>query len=510
MDSGDRILVAAGLTAAVVVGAFVLWGPGGAPKVRKRRGQIAGLQNLGRTCFLNTLLQALAACPIFIDWLKKYAKADSHNSMITTLYTVIEVVNGTHESARGTPVCPLGVLQALRAAGWVVPADQQDAHELLHVLLSCIEEETTTMARKPGCLSDALGLGGGRAWSALASPASPPAAPHPLRADSTPPTPSALSVRPASAAPTDEPDLIEPEPPEGARLTKGVSRSLCHLSAVGRRWAAPVPARPPPAPPFRGTLASRLQCTVCSHKTPIRYDKFDSISLSMTNSSVGLTGTFSLSGLLRAFTAPEMVKGVRCGKCCPEPGERARADLAAPADPAAYTKHIRTVSFGKLPYCLCLHVGRVEWQRGGLSKRSEFVAFPEALSMAPYATVQQPKQVDLVSLMSEGRLRSGLSAFNAGEQGAGGAGGGAGGAGEGGALYRLAAVVVHVGGPRSGHFATYRRGNGFESKRWWYTSDTLVHEVSLQEVLRCSAYLLFYERVRPDPSMTASHNSHHF
>lgn len=90
MDGGDRILVAAGLTAAVVVGAFVLWGPGGAPKVRKRRGQIAGLQNLGRTCFLNTLLQSLAACPTFIDWLKRYAKADVHNSMITTLYTVIE------------------------------------------------------------------------------------------------------------------------------------------------------------------------------------------------------------------------------------------------------------------------------------------------------------------------------------------------------------------------------------------------------------------------------------
>lgn len=58
------------------------------------------------------------------------------------------VVNGTHESARGTPVCPLGVLQALRGAGWVVPADQQDAHELLHVLLSCIEEETAAMSKK--------------------------------------------------------------------------------------------------------------------------------------------------------------------------------------------------------------------------------------------------------------------------------------------------------------------------------------------------------------------------
>lgn len=90
MDGGDRILVAAGLTAAVVVGAFVFWGPGGAPKVRKRRGQIAGLQNLGKTCFLNTLIQAFAACPTIIEWLKIHSKAEGNNSMITTLHTVIE------------------------------------------------------------------------------------------------------------------------------------------------------------------------------------------------------------------------------------------------------------------------------------------------------------------------------------------------------------------------------------------------------------------------------------
>ncbi|XP_028162495.1 ubiquitin carboxyl-terminal hydrolase 30 homolog [Ostrinia furnacalis] len=470
MESGDRILVAAGLTAAVVVGAFVLWGPGGAPRVRKRRGQIAGLQNLGRTCFLNTLLQALAACPAFIDWLKKYAKADGHNSMITTLYTVIEVVNGTHEAARGTPVCPLGVLQALRAAGWVVPADQQDAHELMHVLLSCVEEETLAMAKKPGCLSDALGLGGARAWSALASPASPPAAPA-----AWPPRPA----RPASAAPGDEPDLEDAEP--AAPLRKGVSRSFCHLSSVGRRWSA-APARPAPAPPFRGTLAERLHCTVCSAKSPVRYDKFDSISLSMANASTGLTGSFSLPGLLRAFTAPELVAGVRCDKCCGAEDS---------------TKHIRTVSFGKLPACLCLHIGRVEWARGALSKRAEHVAFPEALSLAPYAHPTPPpvtvNQVNLASLVSEGRLRSGLCAANTEAASA-----TATGVTAERALYRLVAVVVHVGGPRSGHFATYRRGNGFEAKRWWYTSDTLVHEVSLAEVLRCAAYMLFYERAAPD------------
>lgn len=51
-------------------------------------------------------------------------------------------------------------------------------------------------------------------------------------------------------------------------------------------------------------------------------------------------------GLLRAFTAPEMVKGVRCSKCCPDPANP--ADPAQPVPAGAYTKHIRTVSFGKV------------------------------------------------------------------------------------------------------------------------------------------------------------------
>lgn len=90
MEGGERVLMAAGLAAAVVVGAFVLWRPGGG--VRARRGRVAGLQNLGRTCFLNTLLQALAACPRFAIWLRDRAtQGPTHaTTMTTTLSTVIE------------------------------------------------------------------------------------------------------------------------------------------------------------------------------------------------------------------------------------------------------------------------------------------------------------------------------------------------------------------------------------------------------------------------------------
>lgn len=90
MESGERVLVAAGLAAAVVVGAFVLWRPVGGARARK--GRVAGLQNLGRTCFLNTLLQALAASPRFSTWLKQRATRGPTQitTMTTTLSTVIE------------------------------------------------------------------------------------------------------------------------------------------------------------------------------------------------------------------------------------------------------------------------------------------------------------------------------------------------------------------------------------------------------------------------------------
>lgn len=108
------MLMAAGVTAAVVVGAFVFWGPSGTidafhshfisiignsnafflfatgnSRLRQRRGQIAGLHNFGRTCFLNTLLQALSACPQFIAWLQLHGASDK-KSLIGSLLNTLE------------------------------------------------------------------------------------------------------------------------------------------------------------------------------------------------------------------------------------------------------------------------------------------------------------------------------------------------------------------------------------------------------------------------------------
>uniref|UniRef100_A0A0E0QLI1 Ubiquitin carboxyl-terminal hydrolase n=1 Tax=Oryza rufipogon TaxID=4529 RepID=A0A0E0QLI1_ORYRU len=66
--------------------------------------------------------------------------------------------------------------------------------------------------------------------------------------------------------------------------------------------------------------------------------------------------------------------------------------------------------------------------------------------------------------------------------------------------YRLVGVVEHLGPSMySGHYVAYVRPsppqqtNG--SSSWFWASDTDIREVSLEEVLKCEAYILFYERM---------------
>lgn len=82
----EKILVAAGITAAAVVGAFIFWGP--STGSGSGRGRLAGLVNLGKSCFLNAILHALAACPQFIAWLEK-DKYVRESSLRSTLATVL-------------------------------------------------------------------------------------------------------------------------------------------------------------------------------------------------------------------------------------------------------------------------------------------------------------------------------------------------------------------------------------------------------------------------------------
>ncbi|CAK9318862.1 unnamed protein product [Citrullus colocynthis] len=68
--------------------------------------------------------------------------------------------------------------------------------------------------------------------------------------------------------------------------------------------------------------------------------------------------------------------------------------------------------------------------------------------------------------------------------------------------YRLVGVVEHSGSMRGGHYVAYVRGSNRKRSNgeaeedasvWYYASDAVVNEVTLDRVLGCEAYILFYE-----------------
>lgn len=226
--------------------------------------------------------------------------------------------------------------------------------------------------------------------------------------------------------------------------------------------------------PFRGAISSQLICSVCNAKSVVRYDKFDSVTLPLPQDQ--LNPALSLGHLLSEFVASETLKEVKCETC------------------NLNTSHTKTTTFAKLPACLCVHISRNVWLNSGQPyKRQDFVHFPESLSMAPYSFVQPGlsrmgtpwgSTLSLLSNslpMNDGAGLMASTNYTFGSMFPRN-------------LYRLLAVVVHSGNATTGHFVTYRRGALRNSHRWFYTSDTVVKEVTIEEVLSKPAYLLFYDR----------------
>ncbi|XP_049817538.1 ubiquitin carboxyl-terminal hydrolase 30 homolog isoform X2 [Aethina tumida] len=359
----ERILVAAGLTAAAVVGAFVFWGPSTGSS--SGRGRLAGLVNLGKTCFLNAVLHALAACPHFLQWLDKdtYIK---ETSLRSTLSTVLSVVNGTNKSVQDT-YAPAAVINALKRLGWVIPAGEQDAHELLNVILATLDEESQKIGRKAGCLSDALGM-------------------------------NELNT-----------EIYDEEPQEYNSLGSVMSlNEICRPTSltwrggairrnrwISRSCRALQMSGPPPQPasnPFTGTLTSQLRCTECGFRSSVRYDKFESLSLALPAGAGDLGwGRHKLHQLLTNFVTPEVVMDVQCEGC-----NKGRDPLLSPI----LAKQVKILNFGKLPVCLCIHISRNTWLTGGMTKRQDYVQFPMRLSMTAYTFIQVHYQRRLPNAVS--------------------------------------------------------------------------------------------------------------
>uniref|UniRef100_A0A8D1ZFP1 Ubiquitin carboxyl-terminal hydrolase n=1 Tax=Sus scrofa TaxID=9823 RepID=A0A8D1ZFP1_PIG len=272
----------------------------------------------------------------------------------------------------------------------------------------------------------------------------------------------------------------------------------------------------------------RWQISSFEEQSPVRFDTFDSLSLSIPAATWG--HPLTLDHCLHHFISSESVRDVVCDNCTKI---EAKGTLNGEKVEHQRTTFVKQLKLGKLPQCLCIHLQRLSWSSHGTPlKRHEHVQFSEFLMMdiykyhllghkpgprgpepcrkagpalevqdgpaAPKSVRSQPGGPKTQMLMNgacsppflptlPAPVPFPLPAVPDHSSSA--------------YLFQLMAVVVHHGDIHSGHFVTYRRSppsakNPLStSNQWLWISDDTVRKASLQEVLSSSAYLLFYERV---------------
>ncbi|CAL5347663.1 unnamed protein product [Camellia sinensis] len=138
----------------------------------------------------------------------------------------------------------------------------------------------------------------------------------------------------------------------------------------------------------------------------------------------------------------------------------------------------KRILINKAPTILTIHLKRFSQDaRGRLSKLNGHVNFRETIDLGPYMGISNCTQ--------EGAKGDNMCTKKMDE-----------------CKFRLLGVVEHLGTMRGGHYVAYVRGKGNNRKAenenedvWYHASDAYVREATLEEVLRCEAYILFYEKM---------------
>ncbi|XP_048241529.1 ubiquitin carboxyl-terminal hydrolase 44-like [Haliotis rufescens] len=201
---------------------------------------------------------------------------------------------------------------------------------------------------------------------------------------------------------------------------------------------------------FQGELTSQVKCLACRNVSS-RHEPFMDLSLEFperyqftsTNKKVA-NDVCQLTEMLDKFTETETLESqtYSCDRC----NSRRRLPKSK-----IYTDAQKRFVVNKLPPVLRLHLKRFRWSgRNHREKISTHVAFEEELNMTPYCT-------NIPDICQ----------------------------------YRLTSVVIHHGrGFGSGHYTSYCYNS--EAESWIHCNDSKVELCPLKEVLASQAYILFY------------------